>query len=179
MDYEMSPADHEQEFSLELTREILQEVCQATSDSDQRELFEFSSLLAQVVEFQDGSDQAFDALGFIRDGLQEIQSLAASDQSNSDRLESLRSEAIERWGELFSDCDDCEVSHHRHGTDSWGTSDEHEDLDDQDDVVAPSAEEISSLLGQLGSTDVVHHLSVDNSPEHEPLRSIHVGDASV
>ena len=117
MDSEMTPADHEQELSLELTREILQEVCQATSDSDQRQLFEFSSLLTQVVDFQDGCEQSADAFRFIREGLQEIQTLVANDQSDSERLESLRSEAIERWGELFSHADDSEVTHDQHGAD--------------------------------------------------------------
>ena len=167
MDSEMTPADHEQDLSLELTREILEEVCQATSDSDQRELFEFSSLLVQVVDFQDDSDQSADALRFIRDGLQEIQTLVASDQTNSDRLESLRSEAIERWGELLSHADDSEVTHQQHGADAWGISDEYEAFDEQDDLVAPSAEEISSLLGQLGSTDVVHHVSVGNESDQD------------
>ena len=160
----MTPSDNDQGLSIDAMREILQDVCQATCDSDQRDLFEFSSLLAEMVNLHDACEHDADVLQFIRAGLDEIQSLVAEDQSNSDQLEALREEAIDRWGELLSSSDDSDLSHHEHSIASWDAGDQEEGLEEQDDLIAPSVEEISSLLGQLGSISVNGNAQVSLEP---------------
>lgn len=154
MDSEMTQPDHHQQLSLELTREILQEVCQVTRDSEQQELFEFARLLAHVADLAEGDDE--ESLRFIRDGLSEIHRLVVADQPSSEHLDWLRSEAINRWGDLSATSDEMDPFSCEHHAAGWGSNEEHEEVNGMEDLVAPSAEELSSLLGRFGSGSVLN-----------------------
>lgn len=165
----MIPNDHQEPFSIEAAREFLREICEATRDAEDRDVFEFCSLVDQVINLHDGSDDEQQLVGFIRDGIEEIQRLVSDHQSNSERLESLRSQAIDCWGDFLSSADET-LDDVDPGVDAWGSDEgDFDEFDSEEDVdlVAPSAEEISSLLGQLGSVAPQHHDS--SSPtETEP-----------
>ncbi len=153
MDSEMLPNDHPEPFSIESAREFLREICEATRDAQERDVFEFCSLVDQVIDLHDESDDEQQLAGFIRDGIEEIQRLVNDDQPNSERLESLRGQAIDCWGDFLSSADET-LDDVDPGADAWGSNEddlEAFDLEDDEELVAPSAEEISSLLGQLGS----------------------------
>jgi hypothetical protein len=151
MESDMTPFEHDRQQSLDLASETLLEVKEATRESDQTELYEFACLLSQIVDLCADIDADQELETFVRDGLDEIQAVVTSDQAYSDRLESLRGEAIDRWGEVLSPLEDGDIldsAHEAGGWDDQGAQGHSEE--NQDEVIAPSAAEISTLLGHLG-----------------------------
>lgn len=175
MDPGMTQPAEDQDFSLELMREVLHEVCQATQEYEQSQLFDFSRLLLQLAKSTDVSEgeqsgEHSSRLQFLRDGLREIQEVIAADQQGSDKLNALHQEVIERWGELLTSCDDTDFRSQFQDEDAWGSQTVAEEQGEQDDLVTPSVEEIHSLLGQLNSTQ-------SSSPKFVPER-VHEMDQS-
>ena len=139
--------------------QFLQEVRRATRGTCQTEIFEFSGMLLQLIDFLEdcGCDPL---LPFVVDGMDALKSVIASDQTNSKRMDSLREKAIERWGECLSfDSDDyaAEIG----DPEQWsGDAGKHEV--EEAGLVTPSVDEISDLLGQLGQ--------IVPLPEDEPIQ---------
>ncbi len=143
-------------LSLDESRELLLEVRAATEGTSQIGVYEFAGLLCQVLDRQgraireqDGEDAIAE---FIATSLEEVRRVMNDDQSTSARMESLREFAIDRWGELLCAIDDPDLADGMSEmADAWAGADD-QPFSFDDDLVAPSAEEIGSLLSQLGQS---------------------------
>ena len=95
--------------ALDESRELLLEVRQATQGTSQSDLHEFACLLLQVVgctsERIPMRTMIMCDAQFIAAGLDEIRFVVGDDQSTSSRMESLRAEAIDRWGDQIAASD--------------------------------------------------------------------------
>ena len=161
------------EHSLDESCELLAEVREATRESSQSKLHEFACLLSQLVDLRarSASDHVADngICQFISLSMEEIRSVVSADKSTSERMESLRSEAIERWGDQLTPFDEIDVagtlSHHGDG---WDTPEDGPSGSDAD-LIAPSAEEIRSLMSQLGgASDLVGNSEISERPDSVP-----------
>ncbi len=158
----------ENELSLDESRELLAEVRQATRETSPSDLHEFAGLLCQVLDLHEPSIDAGDdnAADFIAMGLDEIRSLMGNDALESPRLESLRREAIDRWGDQIVPFDESESDEFSSPEmQPWETCEADEPSSDAD-LIAPSAEEITSLLSQLGQPAMP--ASTEASPPQAP-----------
>ncbi len=139
------------EFSLEDSRELVAELQRATRGTSQSALYEFASLVWQVMDLHEQNGGDHDTAEFIGTSLQEIRAVVGADESSSDRMETLRGQAIDRWGDQLTPSEDVDLEGATADYGGWGDSDSDIPAPEADaDVVAPSAEEISSLLTQLG-----------------------------
>ncbi|QEG41045.1 hybrid sensor histidine kinase/response regulator [Roseimaritima ulvae] len=160
-------------LSLEESRELLLEVRAATEGTSQIGVYEFAGLLCQVLDREGRAireNNGEDAIAkFIATSLDEVRKVMNEDQSTSARMESLRDFAIDRWGELLCAIDDPDLTEGlTHPADTW-SDEEDQAFGFDDDLVAPSAEEIGSLLGQLGQTPAVPAApQAEPTPEPEP-----------
>ncbi len=164
-----SGADND--LSLDESRELLTEVRCATDP--QSGLHGFAGLLCQLIELHDRIDDgdSDEIAKFIGQGLDEVRSVMADDAPTSDKLQSLQEHVVDCWGSQLEPLepvgDDASDD-----IDAWGSEpsetdsqDSHDDGDELDNLVAPSADEISSLLTQLGNPAAPHELPVENSAE--------------
>ncbi len=161
MNSECNSSDLDQsgdELSLVESRELLAEVRRAAEADPNSDLFQFAGLLCQLIDLQDSATSPLDGdeetAQFIGASLEEIRSVVGADQFTSERLESLRDQAVDRWGDQLTSVDEMEIEDSgSDDIDAWEDQDDCEaDGDVVDDLVAPSAEAISSLLSQLGQT---------------------------
>lgn len=143
----MNSEHNSEALSLDESRDLLTEVrCAA---DPQTNLHEFAGLLCQLIDLYDRADDDQIAQ-FVGSGLDEVRQVMDADGSTSQKMESLGDEAINRWGEQLSSLDDGDED----SIDAWemsggGDADTDSDAAD-DDLIAPSADEIGSLLAQLG-----------------------------
>ncbi len=81
------------EFSFDDSRELIAELQRATRDTSQSALYEFVSLVWQILDLheQNGGDR--ETAEFIGASLQEIRTVVGADQSSSDLMETLRARA--------------------------------------------------------------------------------------
>ena len=88
--------------------------------------------------------------------------MVRDDQSTSDRMESLRTEAIQGWGDQLNPISQNDLEDaSSYDADAWDTHQDHQEPESDVDVEAPSAEEISSLMSQLGQ-------AADQAPQLKP-----------
>lgn len=167
------------ELSLDESLELLTEVQRATEGALQSDLYEFASLLIQVLRWHARTSGDYGGAGdlasFIAASLEEIRSVMNDDQLSSAQMLQLRDQAIQRWGDDLAAFDEIDLSYtSAHQSNSRELSDD-EDCDLDANVVAPSAKEIGSLMAQLHrSGDSKSITAPDPAP---PQRSVHESPA--
>ncbi|TWT83801.1 Chemotaxis protein CheA [Planctomycetes bacterium CA13] len=193
-------AQQDSQLSLDESRELLSEVHLATEGTSQHNLSNFATLVCQVLQLNDCSlsDDIIDEgiKTFLDSSLKEIQLAMESEAPNSERIESLQTEALKRWGDRLVADDEFEFdlcandlstndlstndlsANDLSTNDVWDIgdceeSDSEENHDTDADVVAPSAAEIASLLSSLGQTDTPpsDHLSESSELRAEAMLS--------
>lgn len=128
--------------------EFLRELKTATEEAAPCELHDFATMLLQVFELHEQSADDSETNAFLDASLQEIRDVVTAEEVTSERLESLRDEAFQRWGELLMPMDDTAFENAVGEHDQWDEPEAAADPE-TDDFVAPSAEEINSLMSQL------------------------------
>ncbi|MGI9471968.1 MAG: hybrid sensor histidine kinase/response regulator [Rubripirellula sp.] len=167
------------ETSQDDVHDFLQEICEATQGTEQSEIFEFAEILWQLlnVEAESGGDE--ELVTFVNTGADVLRNVVSSDETDCEQMESLRDEAIDRWGEYLSseDADELGVADDwQGGCPSDDSADQHEEdsFESEDASLAtPSADEISALLSQLGQST-----PVSASPKKEEPASSNSAGAS-
>lgn len=146
------------ELSLDESRELAAEVCRATEGDSQSDLHQFAALLCQVIDLQIGSSAesgSADATeAFITESLDEIRSIFEADGSGSEKMDALRNQAVEQWGDQIQaidfEGDAIDVWQDGQSFDEESAIEETDhEADQSEDVSAPSAELIQSLMSQL------------------------------
>jgi chemosensory pili system protein ChpA (sensor histidine kinase/response regulator) len=149
------------ELSLLESRELLAEVRRAAEADPNSDLFQFAGLLCQLIDLHDSATSPLDGdeetAQFIGASLEEIRSVVGADQFTSERLETLRDQVIDRWGDQLTSVDEMDIEDAQsQDIDVWMQHDDciadDDESDESDELVAPSAEAISSLLSQFGQT---------------------------
>ncbi|MCG8653483.1 MAG: Hpt domain-containing protein, partial [Pirellulales bacterium] len=144
-----------EDFSIEESRELLDEVRQATCPDAQPELHGFASLLGQLLDLH-RQDRSGGAAEFIAQSVAEIRAVVSADRSTSSRLEELFAQAIEHWGDQLTLPEEHGGGDACGGLQPWGEEGEL-DADSDGEPIAPSAAEIQSLLSQLGGAASSSH----------------------
>jgi chemotaxis protein histidine kinase CheA/ActR/RegA family two-component response regulator len=159
------------EFSLNDSRELLAELRRATRGMTQSALYEFASVLRQLLDLHDQNGGDHEIAAFIETSMQEIRVVVGADDSSSELMETLHGQAIDRWGDQLTPLEDVDLEATTSDFDDWGDSDHNDsDLDADADLVAPSAEAISSLLTQLVG-EPERGPDVVNTPQPAPATS--------
>ncbi|QDT07171.1 Gliding motility regulatory protein [Rubripirellula lacrimiformis] len=133
------------------SRDLLSEVWQAAENASQQSLVDFVEMVSQVLELQErsaDSDAASDLACFIDRCITEIRSAMETEMPSPDQLDSLKSEAIQRWGDQWIDDSEFDIEQTGFDDNLWEESD-NDDQDTDANIVAPSADDIASMLSQL------------------------------
>ncbi len=153
-------------FSLDDSRQLFAELRGATRGSSQSALYDFGTLLCRLLDLHEQQGCDHEIAEFIVASLQEIRAVVGADESTSARMEALRGQAVDRWGDQLAAFEEADFDESSAEISGWDDCDQ--DVPESDaDIVAPSAEEISSLLIQLAD-EPDPKFSVSPNPQPDP-----------
>lgn len=147
-------APNEDQLSFDESMELLVDLRCEFQESSQRKLYDFASVVFQVGSYyrREGSKPGGDpsCVPFITAALEEIRRVYSSGKPTSARMDAMQAAAIKRWSRKFVPADKLQKEKNASADSGlWNDSDDNPAHGDDDDVVAPSAEEIGSLLSKL------------------------------
>ncbi len=128
--------------------ELIAELTDTADANDSCPLRVFAGLISQLIAIDEqGSGDEVHA--FIESAMSEIRLLVDAGEWSSPQLDALQHDAVERWSHLLVQIDDCGGLDTFPGMSQWNGGVDGDDADAGLDLVAPSAEEISSIIDRV------------------------------
>lgn len=161
--------------------ELLREVKQSAGAESGSELYEFACLLLQLLDVIDGwhddsdwrLENAQQLSSFIADGLSKVRAAVAGDSAALEPIKDLTREARGNWEEYLELLEDRQTDDAYRG--GWNDSGDAAAESADEDLTAPSEEEITALLAELGQVSGVGEPEKEENaepPRHEPHRAV-------
>lgn len=170
----MSSETNPNEAGRDQARDFLSEILEATRGSEPSDVAQLAEILIQLLDIEEDCGGNEELIDFVFAGNEALHNALSSDSTSSVKLERLRDNAIERWGECLSLGEYDEV-YSIEAVADWPDEPEHHSAEEED-FEAPSADQISSLLSQLGQA--THAESSADSDTKTPSATSEKGESS-